>query len=226
MKTIPLRNERPGREDLEALARTLDEGGLICLPCAGSYRILADLTDPRAVTRLLQSKRRTRKAPSLVFVSDLGMLTSVAGAIDPLASKVAERLWPGQLTILFDAHPDLPRKVVKQLCKANGKLGVRIPDDGPARQVVEGLGRPVLVSSANKERKAGAGSPAQVRKTFRGQVDVFLDAGDLPPAPSSTVVDLREGQLVVTRPGAITQEQIDAIQGPAFSRAPEATEES
>jgi len=215
MKTISLRDAQPGREDLDALVRALDDGGLICLPCAGSYRILADLTDPGAVTRLLQSKRRTRNAPSLVFVSDLGMLSSVAGSIDPLASKVAEQLWPGQLTILFDAHPDLPRKVVKQLCKANGKLGVRVPDDALARRVVQGLGRPVLVSSANKERKAGAGSPAQVRKTFRDRIDVFLDAGDLSPAPSSTVVDLRDGQLVVTRPGAISQEQIDAIQGPA-----------
>jgi L-threonylcarbamoyladenylate synthase len=212
MKTIPLRDESPGRQDLNALVRTLDDGGLVCLPCAGNYRILADLTNPEAVTRLLQSKRRTRKAPSLVFVSDLGMLTSVASAVDPLASKLAERMWPGRLTILFDAHPDLPPKVVKQLCKANGKLGVRVPDDDVARRVVADLGRPVLVSSANKERKAGAGSPAQVRKTFGNRVDLFLDAGDLRPAPSSTVVDLRDGQLVVTRPGAVSQEQIDAIQ--------------
>ncbi len=212
MKTIPLREAQPGPEDLDQLVRVLSEGGLICLPCGGSYRILADLGNEKAVTRLLQSKRRTRKAPSLVFVGDRGMLDAVAGDVDPLAGKLAEQLWPGQVTILFDAHPDLPRRVVKQLCKANGKLGVRVPEDGPARQVVRQLGRPVLVSSANKERKAGAGSPAQVRKTFRGQVDLFLDAGDLAPGTSSTVVDVRDGQLVVTRPGAVSQEQIDAIQ--------------
>lgn len=211
MKIIPLRDAEPGPGDLDELVRALAEGGLICLPCGGSYRILADLQNEKAVTRLLQSKRRTRTAPSLVFVADRDMLASVAGDIDPLAGELADRLWPGQLTILFDAHPDLPRRVVKQLCKANGKLGVRVPVDGPARQVVRRLGRPVLVSSANKERKAGAGSPAQVRKTFRGQVDLFLDAGDLAPGPSSTVVDVRDGQLVVTRPGAVSQEQIDAV---------------
>lgn len=211
MKIIPLRDAEAGPAELDELVRVLAEGGLICLPCGGSYRILADLGNEKAVTRLLQSKRRTRKAPSLVFVGDRDMLPSVAADIDPLVGQLTERLWPGPLTILFDAHPDLPRRVVKQLCKANGKLGVRVPEDGPARQVVRRLGRPVLVSSANKESKAGAGSPAQVRKTFRAQVDLFLDAGDLAPGTSSTVVDVREGQLVVTRPGAVSQDQIDAV---------------
>jgi len=214
MKIIPLRDMDLDSEQLDEVVQVLSDGGLICLPCSGSYRILADLTNEKAVNRLLQSKRRTSKAPSLVFVGDNAMLAAVADKIDPLAIKLAQRLWPGQVTILFDAHPDLPPRVVKQLCKANGKLGVRVPLDGLARRVVKQLGRPVLVSSANKEHKAGAGSPAQVRKTFRDRVDVFLDAGDLPPRPASTVVDVRAGRLAVTRPGAISQEQLDAVQGP------------
>ena len=51
-ETIPLRDESPGRQDLDALVRSLDDGGLVCLPCSGNYRILADLTNPGAVTRL------------------------------------------------------------------------------------------------------------------------------------------------------------------------------
>jgi len=211
MKTIPLRDGNLTTEQQDDLVRVLAEGGLVCLPCSGTYRILADLNNEAAVTRLLQSKRRTRKAPSLVFVGDQKMLPKVAGEITPMASKLAQQMWPGQVTILFEAHSDLPSKVVKQLCKANGKLGIRVPSDGLVRRLVLKFGRPVLVSSANKESKAGAGSPAQVRKTFRSQVDLFLDAGDLPACPSSTVVDVRDGSLVITRPGAISQEQLDAF---------------
>ena len=194
---------------MEAIAKVLSAGGLVCLPCNSSYRIVADLTNEGAVTRLLQSKRRTKKAPSLVFVDGLAMLSKVTDQIDPVAEKLASRLWPGPLTILVDAHPDLPSKVTKQLCQANGKLGVRVPDDLLLRQVIKKFGRPLLVSSANKEKKSGAGSPAQVRKNFVSRVDLFVDAGDLPPSASSTVVDVSDGKIVITRPGALSQEQIE-----------------
>jgi L-threonylcarbamoyladenylate synthase len=208
MKTIPI-DELDDSHHLEAIAKVLSAGGLVCLPCNSSYRIVADLTSEGAVTRLLQSKRRTRKAPSLVFVDDLAMLSRVTDQLDPVADKLAARLWPGPLTILVDAHPDLPEKVTKQLCKANGKLGVRVPDDSLLRQVIQKFGRPLLASSANKEKKAGAGSPAQVRKNFVSRIDLFVDAGDLPPSASSTVVDVSDGKVVITRPGAVSKEQIE-----------------
>ena len=66
----------------------------------------------------------------------------------------------------------------------------------------------ISVSSANREKKAGAGSAAQVRKNFLGRVDLFVDAGDLKPAPSSTVVDLIDGKPVLTRPGALSEDEI------------------
>ncbi len=211
MKTLSLNHGELADEQAAQIVRTLGDGGLVCLPCNSSYRILADLNDEDAVNRLLQSKRRTRKAPSLVFIDRAQTLQRVVAEVDPQAEKLAARLWPGPLTILFTPHPDLPRKVVRQLCKANGRLGVRVPDDPVARRVLERFGGPLLVSSANKERKQGAGSPAQVRKTFMGRVDLFVDAGDLAGAASSTVVELRDGRAVVTRPGAIAEDQLRAL---------------
>ncbi len=192
----------------------LEQGGLVCLPSKTSYRIIADLTNPEAVNRLHQSKHRTQKAPSLVFIAEPKMLSQVAQEIPAPARKLAQQLWPGPLTILFSAHPDLPPKVVKSLIKANGKIGVRIPDEVWVKRIVSDLGRPVLVSSANREKKVGAGSPAQVRKNFSRHVDLFIDAGELSLTEPSTVVDFQDGLPIITRQGAIPSEHITALFAP------------
>lgn len=211
MKTIPVDTLQNDPQAMREVTSVLQHGGLVCLPCRGSYRIVADLLDEGAVSALLQAKRRTRKAPSLVFVDDRAMLGTVATDITALAERFADKLWPGPLTILFEPNPELPRKIVRQLSKANGKIGVRVPETPLAREVLRAAGRPLLVSSANKERKQGAGSAAQVRKNFGTRIDIFVDAGDLPPAPSSTVVEIDGDTAVITRPGAISDADLAAV---------------
>lgn len=194
----------------DEVAQVLADGGLVCLPCNGSYRILADFSNPKAVTKLFQSKRRTSKAPSLVFVDGFDMLSTVAADIDPLAKQLADRHWPGNLTILFRAHPDLSPKIRKEVEKAVGKIGVRVPDSDLTQKVLGTLGRPLLVSSANKQKKQGSGSPAQIRKNFVHKIDLFVDCGDLEAEPSSTVVDVAEGSFRVTRPGSVSEADLAA----------------
>ena len=121
---------------------------------------------------------------------------------------MARELWPQPLTIRVQPHSGLPSKVLKQLGGTKSKIGVRIPGDPLARTIVSIMGKPLLVSSANRERKAGDSSPAQVRKTFGGRVDVFVDKGDLKPEPLSTVIDVVDGKVVVERPGAISEQTL------------------
>ena len=194
----------------EEAGRALRDGGLVCFPCNGKYRLAADLNDVSAVMNLFQSKRRVGKAPALVFVTNDDMLRSVASAVTPQLQQLTERFWPGQLTILFDANPNLPRKVVKQLVRGNGQIGVRVPEDPIARGIVDAFGGPVLISSANRENKSGNTSPAQIRKNFVHKVDVFIEAGDLPGSTPSTVVGWDGESVRVTRPGSIPEADIHA----------------
>jgi len=208
MKIIKFPELSQNPEHYKHLARTLESGGLVCVPCGGTYRILANLLDEDAVINLMQSKRRTSKAPSLVFLPDVKSLSKVTDNIPDLASKLARDLWPGPLTILFDPGDDIPRSVVKQICKANGHIGVRVPEDEALLQLLQEFGGPVLVSSANKEKKQGASSPAQIRKNFVSKVDLFVDAGDLSGNGSSTIVEIKDGNLAVTREGKVSLEQL------------------
>jgi len=213
MKSLGLNELQQDPGLYREVAGIIRNEGLVCFPCRGAYRIAADLTSIRAVGKLIQSKRRTGKAPALVFVEDEKMLGRVAAEISETACRLARAFWPGSLTLLFEAHPDLPMKVVKPLTKANGRLGVRLPADEVARRIVAEFGGPLLISSANVTKKQGSASPAQIRKNFMGKIDLFVDAGDLKPAGASTVVLVDGESCRVTRPGSVTAEEIHKVAG-------------
>lgn len=209
MKTILLKDFLEDTTIRRDVRRTLEEGGIVCLPCNGRYRIIADLYNSDAVMKLFQSKRRVRKAPALVFVGDEEMLPQVTDELSPEASRLTSVMWPGPLTLLVPTHKNLPAKVAKQIAGGKGnKVGVRIPDSEWLMVLVKELGRPVIVSSANREKKGGDTSPAQIRKNFGRELDLFIEDGELKEEPSSTVVEVDAGKIRMVRAGAISEDFI------------------
>ncbi len=211
METIKLDDSTDSRALSRRVADVILDGGLVCLPCGGTYRLATDLTNTEAVFNMMQSKRRARTAPALIFIDHEDRLAEVAADLHPLARRLASQLWPQPLTVRVQLHPDLPRKIAKQLGGKKAKVGVRIPADPLARDVASKVGRPLLVSSANRERKHGESSPAQIRRTFGARVDLFVDRGDLPPAPASTVIAIVDDALSIERAGAIEAETLHKL---------------
>ena len=208
MKTIKLADGPDTRALAEEIAELLRAGELACLPCAGRYRIVAMLEDAAAVTKLTQAKSRIKKAPALVFVDSEAELSRVAAQVPPAARRIAKALWPQPVTIRVTPSEELPSRVLKELGGKKARLGVRTPRDELMKAVVRAAGAPLLVSSANREKKAGESSPAQVKKTFGGRIALFVDGGELQPGPSSTVVDIDGDQVVIERAGAVDAETI------------------
>ncbi len=213
MKTLPVAELVSGSPATEEIARVLAQGGLVCIPCGGTYRLVCDVREPKAVMRLLQTKRRTGYAPSLLFVPNREGLHEVARDVPPRVDRLAEKYWPGPLTVLVEPSDEIPRKVVKQLAKKTKRVGVRVPGDAHARAVVEAFGGALLVSSANREHKAGANSGAHVRRSFGKYVDIFVDAGELGDTPTSTIVACEDDELTVRREGAVPAEEIQQLAG-------------
>lgn len=209
MKTIAL---TPGFDEAslaDEAAEVVRNGGLVCVPCAGRYRIIADLENADAVIDLMQAKGRVKKAPALIFVDSADAVGRVTESLSGTAASLAGRHWPGPLTIRVTPSDALPPKVTKQLGGKKSRIGVRVPEDGLMRRIAERSGVPLLVSSANRQKKAGESSPAQVRKTFGRRLELFLDGGDLAPGPKSTVVDIVDGKVVIEREGAIAADQLE-----------------
>ncbi|MCX5744144.1 MAG: L-threonylcarbamoyladenylate synthase [Proteobacteria bacterium] len=206
MKVIPLAE---AHDRADEIAEVVASGGLACFPMRGAYRIAADVRSEDAVMRLMQSKRRAKVHPTLVLVADL---VAARGVVTGTTWKTTQRLakmWPGPLTLVLPPSDDLPVKVRKVLTRATGKLGVRVPDDTLTRRILTELGGSMLLSSANLEKKPGASSASAVRQRFVQTVDIWVDAGDLTPAPSSTIIEVSETSWKSLRDGAIPLADIE-----------------
>jgi tRNA threonylcarbamoyl adenosine modification protein (Sua5/YciO/YrdC/YwlC family) len=211
LRTIPYPEISKDPKLYIEVGAVLEQGGLVCVPTPSGYKLLADLASPKAVTAMLQAKRRVKNAPSLVFVPSAEWVERVVDSVSDEARRLMRELWPGPVTLLFKAGERIDPKLRKPLTKAKGWLGLRMPDDEVSRGALAAFGRPVLVSSANLADKGGAHSVAQVKKNFGRTVDLLVDKGDLAPAPSSTLVDVSEGAVKVVRTGAVGEERVSQI---------------
>jgi L-threonylcarbamoyladenylate synthase len=211
LKVIPYAQATDHASDL---ARTIAEGGLACFPVRGAYRIAADAGSEAAITRLMQGKRRAKNHPALILIPDLASARAVVkGTTWKLTQRLAEKLWPGPLTLVLPPSDDLPAKIRKLLTRATGTLGVRVPGDPLAAAVVRAFGGPVFLSSANLEQKPGSTSAATIRQRFVSTLDVWVDAGDTTPATASTVVEVTEHAWKLVREGAVTRAQLEKAAG-------------
>lgn len=207
MKVIPFAQ---AQQRADEVARVLADGGLACFPMRGAYRLAVDARSEAAVERLMHSKRRAKHHPSLVLVADLaGAKGVVEGTGWSTTRRLAERLWPGPLTMVLPPSAHLPGKLKKTLAKATGTVGVRVPDDALTLAVVRAFGGPILLSSANLEAKPGASSAATVHQRFVRTVDVWVDAGDMTPSPPSTIVSVTDGAWELVRDGAISRAALE-----------------
>jgi L-threonylcarbamoyladenylate synthase len=212
MRTLTIQelDDDPGLYD--QIADVLRDGGLACFPNGRQYGIAAPLMSEDSVIRLVQAKRRAKRAPSLVLIPDRGTLGSVVCDVPDAALSLMDTFWPGPLTILLRPSEDLPHKVKKTLAaKKQDRVGVRISDSPVASRIVAAFGGPLLLTSANRASKVGSLSVAQIRKNFAHTVDIIVDAGDLPADPPSTIVDPESADKPIRREGVIPADQITPL---------------
>ena len=209
VKTLKIDSSDQPLELAQEAADVIREGGVVCLPCAGRYRLFADLLINDAVTRLLQAKSRIKTAPALVFIAGASDLDQVAEEVPDLARNIANELWPRPITIRVKPSSELPRKVLKDLGGKKLKLGLRTPPAGLVQHVIEAVGSPLLVSSANRQKKSGESSAAQVTKTFGPYIDLFINSGDLQPEEASTIISIKNDAVQIERLGAVDAATIE-----------------
>ncbi len=177
--------------------KLLRAGGIVACPTETFQGLLADALSEQAVAAVVALKRRGPD-PIALLLPDLAALERVAEPCSAMARELAERHWPGPLTLLVQALPTLPRALVR-----DGKVGVRVPGASPALDLVRAFGGPLTATSANLSGQPAARTEAEVRAYFpeglAGQV-----AGDAPGGLPSTVVDVTGNVLKTIRAGAVT----------------------
>ncbi|SDQ73363.1 L-threonylcarbamoyladenylate synthase [Quadrisphaera sp. DSM 44207] len=184
------------RHARDALAR----GELVVLPTDTVPGVAADAFSAGAVAGLLAAKGRGRSMPPPVLVPDGRTLDGLALDVPAQARALAERFWPGALTLVCRAQPSL----AWDLGDTGGTVAVRVPDHDLARELLAQTG-PLAVSSANRTGRPPAATAAAAQEQLGESVAVYLDDGapPRPDAPPSTIVDATGPRLAVLRVGAL-----------------------
>lgn len=196
----PLDEKQQYRDALEVLRH----GGLVALPTDTVYGLCAVAADVAAVRRLYELKRRPLDQPLPVFVASAEQAELVVEMTAP-ARALAERFWPGQLTIVLPKKPSYATAAAA----SGDTIGVRVPDDPVIREMAAQLG-PLTGTSANVSGEREAHSAAEVRAQLGDDVDLVVDAPVQASGRPSTVVDCTDPTTVrVVRAGAVEREALD-----------------
>ena len=193
-----------GQAGLDEAARLLREGGLVAFPTETVYGLGAHALDVAAVARIFQAKGRPADNPLIVHVAEPAQLDLLALHVPPLAARLAERFWPGPLTLVLDARPDVPRLVTAGL----DTVAVRIPAHPVAQALLAAAGVPVAAPSANRSGRPSPTTAQHVLDDLGELIDAVVDGGPCRVGVESTVVDARGAVPVILREGAVTREEL------------------
>lgn len=184
----------PQQRHIQRVVEALEEGELVSYPTDTTYGIGCDLFNKRAIERIYSLKKRDRKKPVSILCSSLKELSQYA-EISNSAYRILRRLLPGPYTLVLPATPLVP----KVMLTPQKMVGTRIPDSRIVRDIVEGLGRPLISTSASLEDGTPLNDPEEIESRFRGRIEIVI-AGECPGEPSS-IIDFTGVEPVLIRRG-------------------------
>ncbi|HXP74903.1 MAG TPA: L-threonylcarbamoyladenylate synthase [Stellaceae bacterium] len=197
-------------ERIEDAARALRAGELVAFPTETVYGLGGDATNDLAVARIFEAKGRPRFNPLIVHVPDLASARDLA-VFDARAERVAERFWPGPLSLVLPRTPSCP---VSLLASAGlDTLAIRVPAHPLALALLRATGRPLAAPSANRSGRLSPTSAADVMTELGGRIAAVLDGGRCPVGIESTVVDLCSAEPTLLRPGGVAREALEQVLG-------------
>jgi L-threonylcarbamoyladenylate synthase len=194
-----------GREAIDVAARILAAGGLVAFPTDTVYGIGAHAFQPDAVERIYVAKIRPRDKAIPILLARADDLPLVAEGITETAWLLAERFWPGGLTLVLSKKASVPDAV-----SAGGPtVAVRVPDHPVFLALIAALGAPLAGTSANLSGHPSPITAQEVEAELGGRIELILDGGRCPGGIPSTVLDLTTDPPTILRAGAIGVEEIE-----------------
>lgn len=188
-------------------ADVLRRGGVAAYPTDTLYGLGAKALDADAVARVFAIKHRESGQGLPLLIADIADLDSVARDVPPEALALAQRFWPGQLTLVLRRHHDVPLAVTG----GSDTIAVRLPDHPAPVALVRALGAPITGTSANHHGGRDPVTANDVASQLGEGLDILLDGGTCPAGQASTIVDLSDGPARVVRLGAVPLDALRSV---------------
>jgi L-threonylcarbamoyladenylate synthase len=189
-------------------AHILRSGGLVAFPTETVYGLGAHALDAQAVRGIFEAKQRPANDPIIVHVYAANQISPLA-VTTPLMWKLAERYWPGPLTLVLHKRACVPAEVTAGL----DTLAVRVPAHPIARALLVATGLPIAAPSANLFGRPSPTRGEHVLHDLDGRIDAVLDGGSATVGVESTIVDISSMPPRLLRPGGLATEDIEGVLG-------------
>ena len=206
-RTIQINPEKPQDHFIDQAVRVIKSGGVVAFPTRSLYGLGADALNPEAVRHIFKIKNRSLDKPILVLIKDRNSISEIANDIPPAAVRIMDAFWPGNVTIVLEATPDLP----EALTAGTGKIGVRLPQHPVAFALVKAFDGPITGTSANISGERGCSRVSDLDNGVTSKLDLILDAGTLKEGKGSTIVDVTVYPPEVVREGEISAAEISSL---------------
>ena len=207
METLLLSAAAP--ETPQIAADIIKKGGLVAIPTETVYGLGANGLDEQAVIKIFEAKGRPQDNPLILHVAEPAEMEKFCHHIPKNAYLLAEKFWPGPLTMVLPARDIVPRRTTAGL----DTVAVRCPDNDTTRQIIRLSGVPIAAPSANISGKPSTTTAQHVFHDHNGKIDAIVDGGPCRVGVESTIVDLTDERPRLLRPGGITPEQLMDVLG-------------
>ena len=204
-----MHTQRLQPRDTAEAAEILRRGGLLGIPTETVYGLGANGLNPDAVGRIFAAKGRPQDNPLILHIPSADWLERYCGDIPDTAYALAERFWPGPLTMVLRRRDNVPDQVTAGL----DTVGMRCPAHPLCRAVIQAADVPVAAPSGNTSGRPSPTTAAHMLEDMDGRIDAILDGGPCSVGVESTIVDLTCTPPRLLRPGGITLERLQAVLG-------------
>jgi len=208
----PAASDDPPPGVAESLARAVEvlrRGGLVAIPTETVYGLAADALDEEAVAGIFRAKGRPSSNPIIVHVADAAMARSLAASWPAAADAVANRLWPGPVTVVVPRGPRVPDIVTA----GGATVALRCPAHPLARRLIAASGLPLAAPSANRSEAVSPTTAHHVLEGLGNRIDLILDGGPCTKGIESTVIDCTTSPPRILRPGPLSRADLEAAVG-------------
>lgn len=202
----------PGNIDYEVIkeaAEIINRGGTVVFPTETVYGIGADALNDEAIAKIFEAKGRPQDNPLIVHIAEYDDLQKFVLDIPESSKKLADKFWPGPLTMILFKKDILSDKLSGGL----DTVGIRLPSNKIARAIIKESKKPIAAPSANTSGKPSPTEASHVIEDLMGKVDMIIDGGSTYIGLESTVVDMTLDVPMILRPGGITYEDIISVVG-------------
>ena len=191
-------------DNIQKAADVIKSGGLVGMPTETVYGLAANALDTTAVSAIFEAKGRPQDNPLIVHISRIEQLKPLVREIPEVAMKLADRFWPGPLTMIFPKSDIVPNVTSGGL----DTVAVRMPQSEAARALIDACGLPLAAPSANL---SGSPSPTTAQHVFNdmdGRIPMIIDGGACTCGVESTVICFIGDKIHILRPGGVTAEML------------------